>query len=209
MSGLKLATTLLPKLSKPAAPACRYFTQLSRPTAPPTFKSLLHRVPHFSRSITQVVPHTTQQPLDWRKIATSAGGALVAVVGANYALNRDTRDALSPSEASYLHETFLWTGAGLGITASLAKYLHSSGSAARLMSLNPFVFMGVGLVASIGSMFAVFGTAPDSPAHYAAWAVVCHSVSLFSSLGCATDPSVVRVYSSRLFRVSHFRRCIS
>jgi uncharacterized membrane protein YoaT (DUF817 family) len=66
----------------------------------------------------------------------------------------------------------MWTGAGLAITGGLAKYLHSSGTAARLMSLNPFVFMGVGLVASIGSMFAVFATAPDTPAHYAAWAVV-------------------------------------
>ena len=71
-----------------------------------------------------------------------------------------------------LNDTFRWTGAGLAITGVTAKLLHSSGVAARMMQANPWVFMGVGLVASIGSMMGVYNTAPGTPAHVACWAVV-------------------------------------
>ncbi|KAK4705151.1 growth hormone-inducible transmembrane protein, partial [Phenoliferia sp. Uapishka_3] len=109
--------------------------------------------------------------VDWTKVASSVGIAAVAVVGLNLALNRETRDALSVAESSYLNETFRWTGGGLLITAITAKLLHGNGTALRIMQLNPWVAMGVGLVASIGSMMGVYYTEPDSPAHYACWAL--------------------------------------
>lgn len=40
------------------------------------------------------------------------------------------------------------------------------------MSLNPWVAIIGGAALSIGSMMGVYYTAPDSPAHYAAWATV-------------------------------------
>lgn len=56
--------------------------------------------------------------------------------------------ALSPADS--LNDTFKWSGAGLAITALVAKGLHSQGFAVRMMSANPWVVMGVGLAASIG-----------------------------------------------------------
>jgi hypothetical protein len=52
-------------------------------------------------------------------------------------LNRETRDELSPSEQSYLHDSFKYTGAGLVLTAAAARYMFKSGVAFRIMSANP------------------------------------------------------------------------
>ncbi|KAM0748106.1 hypothetical protein T439DRAFT_328085 [Meredithblackwellia eburnea MCA 4105] len=153
----------------------------------PSLTSLLPKKPftsNSSRSVSTVPPayghqQSHQQQVDWTRVATSAGIAAVAVVGLNYALNRETRGALSDAESSYLNETFRWTAGGLTITALTAKLLHSNGFAYRLMSTNPWLVMGVGLVGGIGSMMGVFYTEPSSPAHYASWA-------LFSAVQGAT-----------------------
>lgn len=52
-------------------------------------------------------------------------------------LNRETRDGLSPSEKSYLNESFQYTGGGLLFTALAARSLFRSGAAVRIMSANP------------------------------------------------------------------------
>ena len=77
-----------------------------------------------------------------------------------------------------LNDTFKWTGAGLAVTAAVAKGLHSSGFAVRLMASNPWLVMGVGLVGSIGSMMAVYYTEPGTPLH-------CGSVQV-----CGSDRSL-------------------
>lgn len=51
--------------------------------------------------------------------------------------NRDTRDALSPVEQSYLHESFMYTGGGLALTALTARSLFKSGVTFRIMAANP------------------------------------------------------------------------
>ncbi|SCV67090.1 BQ2448_5736 [Microbotryum intermedium] len=110
-----------------------------------------------------VAPGQGSTGVDWTRIGTTAGLALVGTVAINYFLNRDTRDSLSPFEKSYLNDSFKWTGGGLLITASVAKLLHSNGFAVRMMSANPWLVMGVGVAAGIGSMMGVFYTKPDSP----------------------------------------------
>jgi hypothetical protein len=65
--------------------------------------------------------------------ATVAG----TVVGVNYFLNRETRDALSTYEREYLHSAFQYTGGGLIMTALGARALFRSGVAVRIMSANP------------------------------------------------------------------------
>ena len=51
-----------------------------------------------SRGVATLVKRADE--VDWTKIGTSVGVALVAVVGLNYALNRETRGALTAAESS-------------------------------------------------------------------------------------------------------------
>lgn len=97
-------------------------------------------------------------PVDWAAVGTRVGLAVAGGFAINYFLNRETRGALSPYEANYLNSTFRWTAAGLTITAATAKLLHRSGFAVRLMAANPWLVMGGGLVAGIGSMMGVYYT---------------------------------------------------
>ena len=84
------------------------------------------------------------------------------IVVVNGFLNRETRDALSPAEQSYLHSAFKYTGGGLVLTALGARSLFRSGAALRIMTANPWVVLGVGLVGSIGSMIGVMSTSPEN-----------------------------------------------
>ena len=84
------------------------------------------------------------------------------IVGVNALLNRETRDALSPAERSYLHEAFQYTGGGLAITALAARTMFKNGFAFRIMSANPWVVLGVSLVGSIGTMMGALYTPPEN-----------------------------------------------
>ena len=58
-------------------------------------------------------------------------------------------------------QTFMHTGLGIGIIAIAARALHTSGWSIRLMTANPWMVLGVGLVGSIGTMYATFATPPE------------------------------------------------
>lgn len=96
-------------------------------------------------------------------------------------MNRDTRDALSPAERSYLHDSFKYTGAGLVLTALTARGMFRSGATYKIMAANPCeseidadffsarvpitfsgVVLGVSLVGSIGTMMGVYYTPPEN-----------------------------------------------
>jgi FtsH-binding integral membrane protein len=99
------------------------------------------------------------------------GGTLVAI---NFVFNRETREdgGMPLYERSYLNDTFLHTGLGIGVIGIAASALHRSGWSYRLMAMNPWVVMGVSLVGSIGSMYATFATAPENYVQkYACWTV--------------------------------------
>jgi len=68
---------------------------------------------------------------------------------------------MPPFERSYLNDTFLHTGLGLGIIGVAARALHTNGWSYRLMAANPWVVLGVGLAGSIGTMMATMATAPE------------------------------------------------
>ncbi|KAK5108061.1 hypothetical protein LTR62_008835 [Meristemomyces frigidus] len=89
------------------------------------------------------------------------GGTLVAI---NLIFNRETREdgGMPPYEQSYLNSTFAHTGLGLGIIAVAARQLHVSGWSYRLMSANPWLVLGIGLVGSIGTMMGCRATHPDN-----------------------------------------------
>lgn len=97
------------------------------------------------------------------------GGTIVA---ANLIFNRETREdgGMPPYEREYLNQTFMHTGLGIGIIALAATTMHRAGWSYRLMAFNPWVVIGVSLVASIGSMYATFHTHPDNYVQkYAFW----------------------------------------
>ena len=93
------------------------------------------------------------------------GGAIVggAILATNFMFNRETREdgGMPPFERRFLNETFMHTGLGVGMIGVAAKALHGSGWSYRLMTTNPWVVMGVGLAASIGTMYGTFATSPD------------------------------------------------
>ena len=93
----------------------------------------------------------------------------------NAFLNRETRDALSPAERSYLHESFQYTGGGLAITALAARAMFKNGFAFRIMSANPWVVLGVSLVGSIGTMMGAMYTPPENTVLKHAFWLVSHS----------------------------------
>ncbi|KAF2236361.1 hypothetical protein EV356DRAFT_565518 [Viridothelium virens] len=97
------------------------------------------------------------------------GGTLVAI---NLIFNRETREdgGMPPFERAYLNDTFLHTGLGIGIIGLAARQLHVSGWSYRLMSANPWLVLGIGLVGSIGTMIATRATPPENyVAKYGLW----------------------------------------
>lgn len=93
------------------------------------------------------------------------GAAIVggAVVASNLPFNRETREdgGMPPFERQFLNETFMHTGLGVGIIGVAAQALHRSGWSYKLMTTSPWVVLGVGLAASIGTMYGTFNTSPD------------------------------------------------
>ncbi|GAA5947651.1 hypothetical protein JCM3765_001019 [Sporobolomyces pararoseus] len=134
---------------------------------------------------------TGSTPIDWKRIGTNVGFGVAGAVALNFALNRETRGPLSGFEGEYLRSTFKWTGAGLAITASTAYLAFTNGLVYRMMAMNPWVVMGGGLVLSIGSMYGVMSTAPDSPAHYGCWAVFSAMQGLTLSPLCLVNPAII------------------
>lgn len=77
--------------------------------------------------------------------------------------NRETREdgGMPPYERSYLNDTFLHTGLGIGIIGIAARALHSNGWSYRLMAANPWLVLGIGLVGSIGTMMGTRMCPPE------------------------------------------------
>ncbi|OKL56386.1 hypothetical protein UA08_08333 [Talaromyces atroroseus] len=101
--------------------------------------------------------------------AAIVGGTILAT---NLVFNRETREdgGMPVYERQYLNETFMHTGLGLGIIAIAARALHTSGWSIRLMSSSPWAVVGLGLVASIGTMYGTMYTPPENyMLKYALW----------------------------------------
>ncbi|GAA5988538.1 hypothetical protein JCM10908_003611 [Rhodotorula pacifica] len=111
-----------------------------------------------------------QKKIDWSRVGVNVGIGAAGAVGLNLLLNSETKP-LEAHEWQYLRDTMKWTGVGLAITAGTAFAAFKNGVTYRMMAMNPWAVAGISLVAGIGSMMLVFNTAPDTPAHYAAWAL--------------------------------------
>ncbi|KAI9924776.1 hypothetical protein ASPWEDRAFT_172263 [Aspergillus wentii DTO 134E9] len=93
--------------------------------------------------------------------AAIVGGTILAT---NMIFNREGREdgGMPHYERSYLNDTFLHTGLGIGIIGIAARALHTNGFSYRMMAMNPWAVVGLGLVASIGTMYGTFYTSPDN-----------------------------------------------
>lgn len=144
----------------------RSSTFTSRPTSPiaslvktrNAFQSSFHR--NYTPQSGQIAPPSGSLAQRLLYGAAIVGGAVVAT---NLLFNRETREdgGMPPFERQFLNETFMHTGLGVGIIGVAAKALHNSGWSYKLMTMNPWVVIGVGLAASLGTMYGTFNTSPD------------------------------------------------
>jgi hypothetical protein len=98
-----------------------------------------------------------------QRLLYGAGIFGATLVGINFIFNRETREdgGMPAYERAYLNDTFMHTGLGIGIIGLAARQLHVSGWSFRLMSANPWVVLGLGLVGSIGTMYGCMATDPN------------------------------------------------
>ncbi|KAI6135492.1 Bax inhibitor family protein [Pisolithus croceorrhizus] len=146
-------------------------------------RSLLSAPVLLSRSVTtdaHAVTATSSQEA-WKRFGITAAAVAGTIILAEAFLNRDTRDALSPAERSYLHDSFQYTAGGLALTALTARGMFKAGLPFRMMVANPWAVLGVSLVGSIGTMMGVYFTPPEkSVQKHLFWAAfnVCQGATL-------------------------------
>ncbi|RYP18661.1 hypothetical protein DL765_003796 [Monosporascus sp. GIB2] len=102
------------------------------------------------------------------------GGAIFGgtLIGINAVFNRETREdgGMPPYERSYLNQTFLHTGLGVGIIGVTARQMVQSGFVYRLMVTNPWVVAIGGLALSFGTMLGTRAIEPENYIpKYALW----------------------------------------
>ena len=121
---------------------------------------------HQFRTITALTDsQVIQRPPDaekWKRIAATTAVVLGGAGVLSFFNNRETRDALTAYEASYLNKTFSYVGAGLGIMAASAFALHRTGASYGIMRANPWLVIGTSLVASVGTMYMAMTTEPEN-----------------------------------------------
>lgn len=117
----------------------------------------------FRRSYQQAAYNPAAQGDLRQRLLYGAGIFGATLLGINLVFNRETREdgGMPPFERAYLNDTFLHTGLGVGMIGIAARALHMSGWSFRLMSANPWLVMGVGLAASIGTMYGTLATSPQ------------------------------------------------
>jgi len=179
-------TATLRQTSKPAhsltlrafhnSPLRHQHNHLSKPTslAPSLSKSQnVFRAAFQTRSYQQTTYNNPAAGQDARqRLLYGAGIFGATLLGINFMFNRETREdgGMPPFERAYLNDTFMHTGLGIGMIGVAARTLHVNGWSFRLMSANPWLVLGVGLVGSIGTMYGCMATSPQNYVQkYALW----------------------------------------
>ncbi|KAI0509063.1 bax inhibitor family protein [Xylaria bambusicola] len=119
----------------------------------------------------QSAPAADQGTLVRRLLTGGAifGGTVVAI---NLIFNRETREdgGMPPFERSYLNQTFLHTGLGIGIIGLTARQMVQTGFVYRMMVTSPWAIAIGGLALSMGTMIGTRSIDPDNYIpKYALW----------------------------------------
>jgi hypothetical protein len=117
----------------------------------------------FRRGYQQAAYNPVAQGDLRQRLLYGAGIFGATLLGINFIFNRETREdgGMPPFEREYLNDTFMHTGLGVGMIGIAARALHMNGWSFRLMSANPWLVLGVGLVGSIGTMYGTMATNPS------------------------------------------------
>ncbi|PUU73278.1 inhibitor of apoptosis-promoting Bax1-domain-containing protein [Tuber borchii] len=164
---------LLPSSSSSAKTLTRTFTALRSPVLRQTLTPVRHHQKFplktqfatgkrfFTTDPAIVARPTRQQSIQKLLYAGGIfGGSLLAI---NLLFNNESReDSIPLYERAYLQETFTYTGLGVGMMGLAAKGLHNMGWSYKLMSMNPWVVLGGGLVTAVGTLVATRATDPDN-----------------------------------------------
>jgi FtsH-binding integral membrane protein len=97
------------------------------------------------------------------------GGTLVAI---NAVFNRETREdgGMPAFERSYLNDTFMHTGLGIGIIGLTARQMVKSGFTYRMMVTNPWAVAIGGVALSFATMYGTRSIDPENYVpKYALW----------------------------------------
>lgn len=116
---------------------------------------------YYQQAGTSAVPASGGSTL--RKLLVGGaifGGTLAAI---NVVFNRETREdgGMPPYERSYLNNTFLHTGLGIGIIGLTARQMVQTGFVYRIMVTNPWMVAIGGLALSFGTMIGTRSISPD------------------------------------------------
>ena len=138
----------------------------AKSTTSPTSTLLQRSRDVFRRTYAQETPAVTNPTGTGslsQRLLYGAGIVGATILVTNLVFNRETREdgGMPPFERAYLNETFMHTGLGIGIIGIAARALHQSGWSIRLMASSPWLVIGGGLVASIGTMYGCMATSPD------------------------------------------------
>lgn len=140
----------------------RFFT--ARPVSAIKPSSIVRNVFKSSRTY-MGQPGAVQQPNGNLLQKVLVGGAMFGgtLLAINLVFNRETREdgGMPPYERSYLNDTFMHTGLGVGIIGISARAMCQSGFVYRIMATNPWIMMIGGLGLSIGTMMGTRATDPS------------------------------------------------
>ena len=166
------------------------FKSASPITAFAKARDAFRRTPASSRFYNSPAIPTNTGSLAQRLLygAAIVGGTVVAT---NAIFNRETREdgGMAPYERSFLNDTFMHTGLGIGMIGIAAQALHKSGWSFKLMSMNPWLVVGVGLAGSIGSMIATRATDPSKYARASPFVHPLSHINLAVTVTSKNTPS--------------------
>jgi FtsH-binding integral membrane protein len=148
----------------------------------------------FRRRYQQAAYNPVAQGDMRQRLLYGAGIFGATLLGINFIFNRETREdgGMPPFEREYLNDTFMHTGLGIGMIGIAARALHMNGWSFRLMSANPWLVLGVGLVGSIGTMYGTMATSPSNYVQkYALWTAFNGTQALLLSPLFFMNPAIL------------------
>ncbi|KAI0020819.1 Bax inhibitor family protein [Xylariomycetidae sp. FL0641] len=159
-------------LHQSSAKSSSFFTSRAAVTPTAALRSTSRTFSQSRSYIQQSAAPATDRGTMMRKLLT--GGAIFGgtIIALNAVFNRETREdgGMPAFERSYLNQTFMHTGLGIGIIGLTARQMIQSGFVYRIMVTNPWVVAIGGLALSFGTMIGCRSVSPDNYIpKYALW----------------------------------------